>query len=83
MYVDISQAFAAANRIRSMRPQEDAKSSVTLSRFGGSQAGKKRSQGVKIELKGISFRYPTRDVPVLNDLNMTASLKREIIIMGC
>jgi ABC-type transport system involved in cytochrome bd biosynthesis fused ATPase/permease subunit len=61
-----------------MRPQEDAKSSVTLSRFGGSQAGKKRSQGMKIELKGISFKYPTRDVPVLNDLNMTVSLSARL-----
>ncbi|CRG90263.1 Multidrug resistance protein 1A [Talaromyces islandicus] len=80
---DISQAFAAANRIRSMRPEEtDAKSSVTLSRFGGSQAGKKRSQGVKIELKGVSFKYPTRDVPVLNDLNMTIFKGQFAAIVG-
>lgn len=29
-----------------------------------------KTQGVKIELKNISFKYPTRDIPVLNGLNM-------------
>jgi hypothetical protein len=31
----------------------------------------KEPQGVKIELKNIVFKYPTRDVPVLKGLNMT------------
>jgi ABC-type bacteriocin/lantibiotic exporter with double-glycine peptidase domain len=28
---------------------------------------------MKIELKNVVFKYPTRDVPVLNGLNMTVS----------
>lgn len=31
-------------------------------------------QGVKIEFRDVWFRYPTRDVPVLNGLNMTVRL---------
>lgn len=31
----------------------------------------KTEGGVKVELKNVSFKYPTRDVAVLNDVNMT------------
>jgi ABC-type multidrug transport system fused ATPase/permease subunit len=41
--------------------------------LGDSEENEKGSQGVKIELKNVWFKYPTRDVPVLNGLNMTVS----------
>lgn len=31
------------------------------------------TRGVKIELRDVWFKYPTRDVPVLNGLSMTVS----------
>lgn len=33
-------------------------------------------RGVRIELRDVWFKYPTRDVPVLNGLNMTVSFHR-------
>ena len=33
----------------------------------------KDEDGVKIDLQNVWFRYPTRDVPVLNGLNLTVS----------
>jgi ABC-type transport system involved in cytochrome bd biosynthesis fused ATPase/permease subunit len=44
--------------------------------LGDSEENEKESQGVKIELKDVWFKYPTRDVPVLNGLNMTVSTGR-------
>jgi ABC-type bacteriocin/lantibiotic exporter with double-glycine peptidase domain len=29
--------------------------------------------GVKLQLENVWFRYPTRDVPILNGLDMTVS----------
>ena len=42
--------------------------------LGNSEENEKGPQGVKIELKNVWFKYPTRDVPVLNGLNMTVSI---------
>ena len=33
-------------------------------------------KGVKIEFRNVYFRYPTRDVPVLNGLNITVGQSR-------
>tara|TARA_R110002060_G_scaffold60947_1_gene70520 strand:- start:311 stop:481 length:171 start_codon:yes stop_codon:yes gene_type:complete len=38
-----------------------------------SEDEEKHNRGVKIELKDVWFRYPTRDVPVLTGLDMTVS----------
>ena len=76
LQTDVSQAFAAANRIRGMRPRDnddDRSASLDLHSL---DTGEKEPQGVKIELKNVVFRYPTRDVPVLKGLNMTVSLNR-------
>jgi ABC-type multidrug transport system fused ATPase/permease subunit len=43
--------------------------------LGDSEENEKGSQGVRIELKNVWFKYPTRDVPVLNGLNMTVSIE--------
>lgn len=70
----MAQAFAAANRIRSMRPRKAAVSGASPFSLGDLGEHEKRPQGVKIELKNVWFKYPTRDVMVLNGLNMTVSL---------
>lgn len=74
-----AQATAAANRILSIRESrgehsprdkaasdsEDSDKSVELARIPDSEGG------VKIELKDVSFKYPTRNVSVFKHLNIT------------
>jgi ATP-binding cassette subfamily B (MDR/TAP) protein 1 len=31
---------------------------------------REKSKGVKVDFQNVSFKYPTRDVPVLDNLNM-------------
>ncbi|EFW13456.1 ABC transporter [Coccidioides posadasii str. Silveira] len=61
---NMAQASAAANRIISLRPSESEASSAPDARveFEG---------GARIEFKSVSFKYPTRDVPVFRNLNLT------------
>lgn len=62
----MAQASAAANRILSFRvPAEVA----------GNSASKIQNTdgGIKIELKDVWFKYPTRDVPIFTGLNITVS----------
>lgn len=56
-----------------MRPRGEAESRTTSLDLGDLEGDEKGVKGVKIELKNIWFKYPTRDVPVLNGLNMTVS----------
>jgi hypothetical protein len=72
-FTDISQAFAAANRIRRMRPQKNGDNRSSRIDLRSLEACEKEPRGMKIELKNVVFKYPTRDVPVLNGLNMTVS----------
>ncbi|TRX93261.1 hypothetical protein FHL15_005840 [Xylaria flabelliformis] len=65
---NIAQAAAAANRIQAMRAPDrncGAGASLNLKTISGDNGG------VAIELRDVWFRYPTRDVAVLNGLNMT------------
>jgi ATP-binding cassette subfamily B (MDR/TAP) protein 1 len=73
--VDIAQASAAANRIRSMRPRQEAENKGVALDLDSLDDEEKGAQGVRIELKNVWFRYPTRDVPVLNGLDMTVSFR--------
>jgi ATP-binding cassette, subfamily B (MDR/TAP), member 1 len=70
---DIAQASAAANRIRRMRPRGAGEDKGVALDLASADDEEKGAQGVRIELKNVWFRYPTRDVPVLNGLNMTVS----------
>ncbi|KAI0015981.1 ABC transporter-like protein [Xylariomycetidae sp. FL0641] len=76
---NIAQATAAANRIQAMRlhEEEDGKC-ITLNQ----PVGDERSEGAKIELQNVWFQYPTRDVPVLNSLNMTIEQGQFAAIVG-
>ncbi|KAB8303395.1 hypothetical protein EYC80_004824 [Monilinia laxa] len=79
---NVAQAFAAANRIRSMRPEAKKEPESVLYDFADADDGEKGSRGIKIELKKVSFKYPTRDVPVLNGLDMTIEKGQFAAIVG-
>jgi hypothetical protein len=55
-------------------PVQAESTSIPLD-LGDLEENEKGPQGVKIELKNVWFKYPTRDVPVLNGLNMTVSIE--------
>jgi ATP-binding cassette subfamily B (MDR/TAP) protein 1 len=61
--VDMAQASAAANRILSFRVtnKETSKPATELEDSEG---------GVKIELRDVWFKYPTRDIPIFTGLNL-------------
>lgn len=65
---DIAKATVAANRIIDMRARDYADGrlkSLDLGNLGDDD------KGVKIQLQNVWFRYPTRDVSILNGLDMT------------
>jgi ATP-binding cassette subfamily B (MDR/TAP) protein 1 len=65
-----------------MRPLEEVEKQTTLFDNTELETGEKGPQGVKIEFKDVFFRYPTRDVPVLNGLNMTVRLIRNYLALA-
>ncbi|KAM0318437.1 hypothetical protein ACHAO8_001828 [Botrytis cinerea] len=79
---NVAQAFAAADRIRGMRPEGKKGDESVLYDFADAHDPEKSSRGVKIELKNVSFKYPTRDVPVLNGLDMTIEKGQFAAIVG-
>jgi ABC-type multidrug transport system fused ATPase/permease subunit len=66
---DIAQATAAANRILAMRRKDDS-GGQPLPRDSTDVEDDEKG-GVRIEFSNVWFRYPTRDAPVLNGLNLT------------
>lgn len=67
-WVDIAQATVAANRIVDLRSTKDDDSQLSSLVRGDLGQGDK---GVKLEFNNVWFRYPTRDAPVLNGLDLT------------
>ncbi|GAW26831.1 putative ABC transporter [Rosellinia necatrix] len=75
---NIAQAAAAANRIQAMRvPDRVDGPGIMLNPDTISD-----DRGVSIDLRDVWFRYPTRDVPVLNGLNMTIAKGQFAAIVG-
>ncbi|KAG9231289.1 P-loop containing nucleoside triphosphate hydrolase protein [Amylocarpus encephaloides] len=72
---NVAQASAAANRILSFRIREDAIQT-------GTQELEDTSGGVKIELKDVYFRYPTRDTPIFTGLNLTIEKGQFVGLVG-
>ena len=75
---NIAQATAAANRILASRPPRQGTVEKQVSRKGKDEdksfeAGvdSDSQRGVRVEFLNVWFRYPTRDAPVLNGLNLT------------
>jgi ATP-binding cassette subfamily B (MDR/TAP) protein 1 len=58
-----------------MRPRQEAENKGVALDLDSLDDEEKGAQGVRIELKNVWFRYPTRDVPVLNGLDMTVSFR--------
>ncbi|KAI1120741.1 ABC transporter-like protein [Nemania abortiva] len=76
---NIAQAAAAANRIQEMRvPDRTAGPSTKMNLNSVSED----DRGVRIELQDVWFRYPTRDIPVLNGLNMIVEKGQFAAIVG-
>ncbi|KAI0870538.1 ABC transporter-like protein [Hypoxylon argillaceum] len=76
---NIAQAAAAANRIQEMRAPDRTDGpgiTLNLNDIGDND------RGVRIELQDAWFKYPTRDVPVLNGLNMTIEKGQFAAIVG-
>jgi ATP-binding cassette, subfamily B (MDR/TAP), member 1 len=61
---DMAQASAAANRILSFRVKHRTASKTPLEI-------QETEGGVKIELRDLWFKYPTRDIPIFTGLNLT------------
>ncbi|ERT01099.1 hypothetical protein HMPREF1624_02338 [Sporothrix schenckii ATCC 58251] len=76
---NIAQASAAANRIIDLRHTDDADGRL-VSLDNGDLGDD--DQGVKIEFRNVWFRYPTRDAPVLNGLNMTIEKGQFAAVVG-
>jgi ATP-binding cassette subfamily B (MDR/TAP) protein 1 len=73
---DMAQANAAANRILSFReisqPSSQKSSTIPSTSEGGP----------KIELSHVKFKYPTRDVPVFKDLNLSIEAGQFAALVG-
>ncbi|RDL36738.1 putative leptomycin B resistance protein pmd1 [Venustampulla echinocandica] len=72
---NIAQASAAANRILSfrIRQNKDAKEPLEIPDAEG---------GVKIELRDLWFKYPTRDIPIFHGLNLTIEKGQFAALVG-
>lgn len=65
-----------------MRPTDKFEATGRELDFPASE-DEKDNRGVKIELKDVWFRYPTRDVPVLTGLDMTVRTTTKICPLTC
>jgi ABC-type multidrug transport system fused ATPase/permease subunit len=69
--IDIAKASVAAGRILDMRGKDRVDGdlvSLDIGNIGDND------MGVKIQFQNVWFRYPTRDVPILNGINLTVSI---------
>ncbi|ROW16183.1 hypothetical protein VPNG_01887 [Cytospora leucostoma] len=90
-----AQAAAAANRILSVRESrgecsagDDEESRAPREGGGGNGNGNGNGVvpdsdgGVRIELKDVAFRYPTRDVPIFKHLSITIEKAQFAALVG-
>lgn len=71
----MAQASAAANRILSFRVREKQETKAT-SELQDTEGG------VKIELRDLWFKYPTRDIPIFTGLNLTIEKGQFAALVG-
>uniref|UniRef100_A0A8H7TLM0 ABC transporter n=1 Tax=Bionectria ochroleuca TaxID=29856 RepID=A0A8H7TLM0_BIOOC len=76
---DFAQAIAAANRIRSVH-----ESAVLNEKMFESGSGRSEDLGgnVRLELKDVSFKYPTRNIPVFDHLNLCIEKEQYVAFVG-
>lgn len=70
---DIAKASLSANRIIGMRGTDQVEGKLISLDVGNIG---EEDMGVKVQFQNVWFRYPTRDVPILNGLNLTVSKLR-------
>lgn len=68
---DVAKASVAADRILEMRANGQETGTPPPLDRGSVEDG---DSGVKVEFRNVRFKYPTRDVPVLNGLDLTVRL---------
>ncbi|KAK0701257.1 multidrug resistance protein [Lasiosphaeris hirsuta] len=71
-----AQAAAASNRILNTRETRNRDA------ISGTETIPDTDGGVKIELRDVHFKYPTRDVPVFNGLNFTIEKGQFAALVG-
>ncbi|KAI3400275.1 hypothetical protein diail_3656 [Diaporthe ilicicola] len=78
-----AQASAAANRILSIRESRGERASLNDETGGGNKEVIPDSEsGIKIELRDVGFRYPTREVQVFKHLNITVEKGQFAALVG-
>ncbi|KAK3349501.1 P-loop containing nucleoside triphosphate hydrolase protein [Lasiosphaeria hispida] len=76
---NIAKASVAASRIIDMRGRDQPDGKLVSLDFGNLGDN---DLGVKIQFSNVWFRYPTRDVPVLNGLSLTIEKGQFAAIVG-
>ncbi|KAM7185763.1 ABC transporter-like protein [Rhypophila sp. PSN 637] len=76
---NIAKASVAANRIIDMRAKDRVDGKLMSLDFGNIGDN---DMGVKIQFQNVWFRYPTRDVPILNGLSLTIQKGQFAAIVG-
>lgn len=80
-----AQASAAANRILSIRESRGERASLEDETGGGQKVTEMIpdiESGIKIELRDVGFRYPTREVQVFKHLNITVEKGQFAALVG-
>lgn len=80
-----AQANAAANRILSIRESRGERASLRDETTGGIKEAEiipDSENGIKIELRDVGFRYPTRQVQVFKHLNITVEKGQFAALVG-
>ncbi|MCJ1350668.1 MAG: hypothetical protein MMC33_000649 [Icmadophila ericetorum] len=73
---NIAQASAAANRILSLRIGPNSDNGTVPAKFT------EETGGATIEFKNVSFKYPTRDVPVFRDISFKIQKGQYAALVG-
>ncbi|CAH0058131.1 unnamed protein product [Clonostachys solani] len=76
---DFAQAIAAANRIRGVHESAVLNEKMFES---GSSRSEDLSGNVRLELKDVSFKYPTRNIPVFDHLNLCIEKEQYVAFVG-
>ncbi|KAI1816680.1 ABC transporter-like protein [Poronia punctata] len=78
---NIAQAAAAANRIQAMRVKDQEQTDGPTNDINP-ELDDEEEEGVRVELRDVWFKYPTRNVPVLRGLNITIEKGQFAAIVG-
>lgn len=77
---NIVAATSAANRILKSRETHDQKD--TALRGGDELLQPEKKAGVKVEFRDVAFRYPTRDAPIYQNLNLSIGSGQFVAFVG-